>query len=1084
MNLKGNATGFFHVEKIYGVWWIVDPDGNAFISKGVDHVSYDGDYAPTLGYSPYNRAASKKYGGLDGWAKLTVERLRGYGFNTLGAWSTEDAFTKGMSYTIMLDIASAAGSEWLSGNVTDYFSGHFEGAADEQARRLCLPRKDDPYLVGYFTDNELRWSPDWRSDKHLFDDYLKLPPEAPGKRALVAYLADKYAGIDALNKAWNASLNSFDELLSVYSLSGGGALDADRLGFLEVVSTRYSEVCHDAIRRYDPNHLILGCRYGIRPPDEALKGCVGYVDVISINNYGEKPPLEELRRIHSLTDLPILIGEFSFKAMDSGLPNTKGAGDPLPAQVDRADHYQRYVSELISEPYVVGYHWFEYVDEPVQGRFDGENSNYGLVDIGDEPWTILVTRMTAVNAQAELMHLEGRDKAVVFYVSPDGDDRWSGRLPSASPSRTDGPFATITRARDAIRELRASRGEIVRLIMVFLRGGTYFLDGPLSFTAEDSGTGTTRIAYASYPGEVPVISGGRRISGWWQVTVGGRELWAADIPEVREGNWYFRELWVNGQRRFRVRHPEKGYLGVVDLPDVTPETQWTEGQRRFRFREGDLRAWGTADDAEVVVMNRWVESRLPIESVDEANGIVTFGKRSVYRLDPGDLYYVENALELLDSPGEWYLDRKAGILYYLPMPGEDMDKADVIAPALPQLLRFEGDPGTGRLISNVTVRGLTFSYVEWSLPPDLFGFGQAAIGVPASVYCEGVDHCVFEFCDFAHMGTYGVELSRGCHDDSIVGCEFYDLGAGGIKVGEREIRGDEAEQTHDNVISDCDIHDGGLIFHSAIGIWIGQSYDNRIEYNEIHDLYYTGISVGWTWGYGPSLARGNAIEHNAIHNIGIRSDGDGPILSDMGGIYTLGVRPDTIIRYNVFHDIAGFRYGGWGIYFDEGSTQAVAEYNIVYNTTHGGFHQHYGRENIVRNNIFAFGRDAQIQRSRAEDHLSFTFEHNIVYWRVGELLAGRFDDLNYSFDGNLYWREGGGEVSFGGLSLSEWHAKGMDLHSLIADPLFVNPVGGDFALKPDSPALSLGIKPVDLTDAGPRSSVLAENGQAPRSTSP
>jgi len=211
------------------------------------------------------------------------------------------------------------------------------------------------------------------------------------------------------------------------------------------------------------------------------------------------------------------------------------------------------------------------------------------------------------------------------------------------------------------------------------------------------------------------------------------------------------------------------------------------------------------------------------------------------------------------------------------------------------------------------------------------------------------------------------------------------------------------------------------------------------------------------------------VEFNEINNIGVRSNGDGPILSDMGGIYTLGAHPSTIIRFNIFHDIAGFRYGGWSIYFDEGSTEVIAENNVVYRTTHGGFHQHYGRENVVRNNIFAFGRDTQIQRTRLESHLSFTFERNIVYWRYGDLFTG--DDSNFSFDYNLYWREGDGEILFGKFSFNEWHERGMDIHSIIVDPLFVDPDIIKLTLNDNSPAFSLGFRPFDLSKIGPRISV-------------
>jgi agarase len=404
--VKGGATGFFHVEKVDGVWWIIDPDGNAFISKGVNAINFQGDYSPSLGYSPYNRVVSRKYGSAEAWARATAMRLREFGFNTVGAWSSGELFTLGMPYTVILNIAATAGAEWVSGRGTDFFSEAFERTAYEVAEKICAPRKNDPYLLGYFTDNELRWSPDWRSSKHLFDDYIAFEKDAPGKRALVNYLEEKYGSIGELNAKWGTSFISFEDILNVYTLPAGSPIDADRLGFLEVISKRYFQVCHDAIRMYDPNHLILGCRFAFRPPDEVLKGCIGYTDLISINNYGWEPPLEDLRAINRLTGLPIIITEFSFKARDSGLPNTRGAGTPLATQEDRAEHFEKYVSKLLSEPYVVGYHWFQYADQPAQGRFDGENSNFGLVNIEDEPWTILVTRVTKVNLNAELMHAE------------------------------------------------------------------------------------------------------------------------------------------------------------------------------------------------------------------------------------------------------------------------------------------------------------------------------------------------------------------------------------------------------------------------------------------------------------------------------------------------------------------------------------------------------------------------------------------------------------------------------------------------------------------------------------------------------
>jgi hypothetical protein len=665
-----------------------------------------------------------------------------------------------------------------------------------------------------------------------------------------------------------------------------------------------------------------------------------------------------------------------------------------------------------------------------------------------------------------------------FYVAPDGRDEWSGTRPTPNRSRTDGPFATLGRAIDAIRQLKArGGGKLDRPVTVFIKGGNYFLDEPLTFTPDDSGTKECPITFKNYKGERVVISGGRAITGWKEVVVEGKRLWAAEIPEVKEGKWFFRELWIDGERRKRARNPNKGYLSVAEPLDVTPQSPWHEGQKRFAFHRGDMSSWPTASSGEVVVMNKWVESRLPIVGIDEGDCVASFSKRSVFKLDPGDLYYVEHVFELLDEPGEWYLDRKGGILYYMPMPGEDIGRIEAIAPRIPHLIRMIGDPGAGRYVENLIFQGLTFSHTEWypeegfraSWPgPDVGGFSQAAFGVPGAIFGEGVRDCAFEGCSFSHIGNYAIELSRGCRNNRISGCEIFDLGAGGIKIGETTIRDMEGEQSFGNLISDCHIHDGGLIFHSAVGIWIGQSYNNIISHNHIHDFYYTGISIGWTWGYGRSLAYGNVVEYNHVHHIGVRSDGDGPILSDMGGIYTLGIQPGTVIRFNIFHDIAGYRYGGWGIYFDEGSTNIVAEYNIVYRTTHGGFHQHYGKENIVRNNIFAYGRDQQIQRSRPEPHRSFVFEGNIIYWKEGNLFGGNLSDFNFSFDRNIYWREGGGEIRFAGLSLEQWRGKGMDVNSLIADPMFVDPERGDFRIRKGSPAIALGFKPIDTRGIGPR----------------
>lgn len=682
-------------------------------------------------------------------------------------------------------------------------------------------------------------------------------------------------------------------------------------------------------------------------------------------------------------------------------------------------------------------------------------------------WITLVIMMGGISASAKAANL-------TFYVSPGGNDAWSGKLPEINPTKTDGPAATLKHTRDLVREAkRASGASAPTAIDVILRGGNYFLSESLVLTPEDSGSAACPIRWMAFQSESPVISGGRPIEHWENGTLNGHAVWIARLGAAAQGKGLFRELWVNGQRRQRARWPKKNYLGVAHaIPEAGSSTY--KGGHAFAFNAEDLKAWPGAPTGEIVVFNRWVESRLPIKAIDETNHRAQFTKAAVFELAGGDPYFVENVPETLREPGEWCLDL-SGTLYYFPIAGEEPGKTQAIAPSLVQVLRLEADTGRGQLLEYLTFSGLTFAHSEWYYDREqhdaenmarLSGFNQAAHGVAAVVKAQGARHCVIDHCTIAHAGNYAIDLGRGCQDDKILNCTCTDLGAGGIKIGDTELHGDSQLAVFGNEVSDCVISDGGHLFASAVGVWIGQSHDNRIVHNDIHGLFYTGISIGWTWGYGPAESGGNLIELNHIHHIGTHADGQAPVLSDMGGIYTLGGENGTIIRLNRFHDIAGLRYGGWGIYFDEGTTGIVAEKNLVYNTTHGGFHQHYGKENIVRTNIFALGRDAQIQRTRIEDHISFRFQRNIVWYQTGALLAGDWGKLNVSFDGNTYWHEGGGDIRFANMSWPQWQAAGQDAHSHIANPNFMNPHDGDFTFRAGAP---VGFEPFDVSTAGPRS---------------
>jgi hypothetical protein len=423
-------------------------------------------------------------------------------------------------------------------------------------------------------------------------------------------------------------------------------------------------------------------------------------------------------------------------------------------------------------------------------------------------------------------------------------------------------------------------------------------------------------------------------------------------------------------------------------------------------------------------------------------------------------YFVENVKEALSEPGQWYLDRPTGLLTYIPMAGEDPATTWIVAPVLDTILQLNGSIEQGQPVSHLVFRGLTFSHNNWVSPPEGNSYPQAEVNLRAAITADGAQNCTFDRCAIRNAATYAIDLGAGCKDNAVLNCTLDDLGAGGIKIGTTGILAED-KQAKGNTVRNCVISHGGRLHPAAVGVWIGQSPHNTIEHNTITDFYYTGISLGWTWGYGNHAGHHNTIAWNRVFNIGQT------VLSDMGGFYSLGNAEGTVLHHNLFHDIDSFDYGGWGIYFDEGTTHLLAENNVVYHAKTGGFHQHYGKENIFRNNIVAFCRLDQLQRTRDEEHLSFTFERNIVYCDRGTLFGSNWKNNRFKLSRNLYWRTDGKPiVGWQNTPWKDWQAKGHDVDSLVANPMFVDAEHFDFRLKPGSPAAKLGILPIDLTGVG------------------
>ena len=525
-----------------------------------------------------------------------------------------------------------------------------------------------------------------------------------------------------------------------------------------------------------------------------------------------------------------------------------------------------------------------------------------------------------------------------FYVAPDGKDQWSGRLPQANAEGTDGPFSTLGRARNAIRELKKEQdGRLLRPVSVLIRGGDYFLAEPLVLSPEDSGTAECPITYAAYEGETPRITGGQVVRGWKPA---GGGAWTARLPEVKRGKWYFRQLFVakQGQSCFHRRYrPNKGpfvIAGLTDSPVRRTSSRHTQSQQDFRFFPGDVRPWENLDDVEIVALHDWTASRLRIAELDLKRHVVRFTAYPIYRIghwfkDGRNPYFAENVREAFDRPGQWYLDRRSGTLSYRPFAGERMDELTVVAPRTSELVKVTGELEKGAYVEHLVFRGLVLSHTHWALPAEGYSSRQGMIDLPAAVDLKAARHCRFERCTLSHLGGYAMRLGAGCHQNQVIGNRMFDLGGGGVQVGVTGRNDPPPVTPTGNRVANNVISDGGLVHYSAHGVWIGIAARTELSHNVIRRFLYSNVSVGWSWNDQPTQCRENVIRHNHIHDAMM-------LLADGGGIYTLGLQPGTTFRGNLIHAVHRGRFAGRaennGIFFDQGSKEYLVEGNVIYDT--------------------------------------------------------------------------------------------------------------------------------------------------------
>ncbi|MCS7224463.1 MAG: hypothetical protein NZ959_07900 [Armatimonadetes bacterium] len=426
---KVKGTGFFSVRLIQGIWWLIDPSGTPTLSIGTDHCNYYVHWCEKLGYAPYHRVVSKKYGSEEKWAEEAVRRLLSWNFNVLGANNSVKARYKGLAHTEFISFGAAFADQsdivpkvhWTG--FPDVFDPLFEKFCDRLSKERCAPHRDDPWLLGYFLDNELEWWGKSGRPWGIAEEAWKKTPDRPCKKALLATLKRFYNNrLSSLNRDFNTTFQEWNDVLqsqtppTPQTERGRKAL----MEFVAEAAERYFRITSQAIKRYDPNHLNLGCRFAWDAPEPAWIAAGKYCDIVTLNMY-PRADLEKnivvgvtdhLKRVYSLCQRPIIVTEWSFPALDAvdsegrPLPSRHGAGMRVDSQTQKARCYALFQKTIFPLPFIVGSHYFMWVDEPALGISSTfpEDSNYGLVSESDEPYRELTEMATIINSQLGLLH--------------------------------------------------------------------------------------------------------------------------------------------------------------------------------------------------------------------------------------------------------------------------------------------------------------------------------------------------------------------------------------------------------------------------------------------------------------------------------------------------------------------------------------------------------------------------------------------------------------------------------------------------------------------------------------------------------
>lgn len=663
-----------------------------------------------------------------------------------------------------------------------------------------------------------------------------------------------------------------------------------------------------------------------------------------------------------------------------------------------------------------------------------------------------------------------------FYAATNGNDQWSGTLPLQNLTGTDGPFATLQHARNAIRDLR-NRGS-KDAFTVLVRGGTYELNETLVLGPEDSGTESKPLTIKAFNNEHPILSGSKTVKNFLPFR---GKIYQADLGSKFVETDSFSQLFAAGKRQILARHPNFDSTDPIHGGFLYVENPKTIGSRReFTYRDDLMPSWINPKDSTIVIYpgDNWGKNTLQVFSMDRKSRIITLSKETSAPIKPYNRYYIQNTLKMLDSPGEWFFDRRMGKLYYWPPNDEALQSAAI--PSLQSIVTVTG--------SDIQLEGFTLEGSESS-----------------AIIVNGATRTVIGRNTIFNAGGRGVEISNG-FGNIAVGNDIHDVLKEGILVS----GGDQLSLTAANNRAENNyIHHVGTGSSTSSAIAC-RGVGNVVSHNLIHSTPRAGV---WLEG------NEHLVEYNDVHHVNQETQDSGIIY--FGQISW--VKRGNILRFNYLHDSGGYglntRTGQWqspfdtnGIYMDDWTSGTMVYGNIIKDTVYSGIFIHGGRDNIVENNMVIEGGTHQIVLSSwppggpiAQNWLPKMFAEikpidqakyprlitisdvatgakmsgnrivgNIFYSEnQSTLLYGIYNDIDLVttvVDYNTIFHGGAAPVTrylHSGKPWSEWQAMGFDKRSFVADPLFADIKDSNFTLSSDSPAVKMGFKPFPFEAIGP-----------------